>query len=224
MPATLRRRAPLLALLASFALSVHALHLAPPGRTVSRTRSVTFRSVRPVACTTSSTVQAPALDEVVDRAVSSAEAEGTPRRRWFNLPRKPLLLGLLLLVLAPLLPRRRLLSLYHAYESAAIARPLLTKSVTSGVAYLLGDAIAQRRSSPGATDRGRLTRATIAGAVSHGPQLHYWTVLLERSGLPLLGKVALDQTFFALYINAAFCLLTEALQRQPLRKTLSKAR
>ena len=32
------------------------------------------------------------------------------------------------------------------------------------------------------------------------------------------------QTFFALYINAAFCVLTEALQRRPLRDTLAKVR
>ncbi len=123
---------------------------------------------------------------------------------------------------------RGLLGTYHAYEAAALARPLVTKAATSGVAYFLGDAVAQRF-SPAKFDRGRLTRATIAGTVSHGPQLHYWTLILERllpgSGVrALLGKIALDQVFFSLYINAAFCMLTEAIQRKPLGKAWAKAR
>jgi len=155
------------------------------------------------------------------------------RERWFDsLPSilrrvgKPLLLlGVFSAIASLPSARGRFWGLYRAYEAAAITRPLITKSATSGVAYLLGDTIAQRRSAAGGPlSRGRLTRATIAGAVSHGPQLHYWTVFLERSGLPLLGKIALDQTFFALYINAAFCVLTEALQRRPLRDTLAKVR
>ena len=73
------------------------------------------------------------------------------------------------------------------------------------MAYFLGDAIAQKFTR--SFDRGRLARATIAGTVSHGPQLHYWTLILEHflpgAGLKvLLGKIALDQIFFSLYINA----------------------
>merc|ERR1719393_982518 len=125
---------------------------------------------------------------------------------------------------------RRLQGAYVAYEAAAIGRPLITKAATSGVAYFLGDAVAQRFSPEKRIhDRGRLTRATIAGTVSHGPQLHYWTVFLEKifpaGGLaPLLGKIALDQTIFSLYLNAAFCVLTEAIQRKPLGQALRKAR
>jgi len=153
------------------------------------------------------------------------------QERWFDSMPSPLRrVGKPLLVLGALCgiasfpaARGRFWGLYHAYEAAAIARPLITKSATSGVAYLLGDTIAQRQAG-GPLSRSRITRATIAGAVSHGPQLHYWTVLLERSGLPLLGKIALDQTLFSLYINAAFCVLTEALQRRPLRAALAKAR
>ena len=43
---------------------------------------------------------------------------------------------------------RTSLGLYHAYEAAALSRPLLTKSATSGVAYLVGDALAQVRLAP----------------------------------------------------------------------------
>jgi hypothetical protein len=111
------------------------------------------------------------------------------RERWFDsLPSilrwvgKPLLLlGVFSATVSLPSARGRFWRLYHAYEAAAIARPLITKSATSGVAYLLGDTIAQRRSAAGprGVSRGRLTRATIAGAVSHGPQLHYWTVKLS---------------------------------------------
>jgi len=111
---------------------------------------------------------------------------------------------------------------FQAYEAAAISRPILTKGATSGVAYLAGDAIAQRLART--RDTGRLARAGIAGAVSHGPQLHAWTMLLERCSLPLVAKVALDQTIFSLYLNAAFCVCTESLQRRPLAFTLRKAR
>jgi len=120
---------------------------------------------------------------------------------------------------------------YHAYEAAAIARPLITKSATSGVAYLVGDIIAQvavprtnAEAGSRALNRGRVVRSTAAGLVSHGPQLHVWTVLLERYvnfggvvwSLPL--KIFLDQTFFASYLNAAYCFFIEAMQRRPLRE------
>ena len=111
---------------------------------------------------------------------------------------------------------------WKAYEAAALARPLVTKSATSGVAYLAGDAIAQR--CAGTRSTGRLVRACIAGTVSHGPQLHMWTALLARLHLGVVTSIVLDQTIFALYINAAFCVLTEALQRRPLGAALRKAK
>ena len=164
---------------------------------------------------------------------ASVPTAASKRRR----PLGPLLL-LPVALLAPLYARRAFTGatwLWAAYEAAAISRPLITKSATSGVAYFLGDAIAQGQTQTRADptdlkpwwrgiDLGRLTSATVAGALSHGPQLHYWTLILERSGLPLLGKVALDQTVFSLYLNAAFCVSTELMQRRPLRAALAKAR
>lgn len=147
--------------------------------------------------------------------VKQAAIRTARRRSW-------LWAGALLLALAPFAPRAALQS-YRSYEAAALASPLITKSATSGVAYLLGDSIAQSQSGKPA-DRGRLMRATIAGTFSHGPQLHWWTVLLERTGLPLLAKIALDQTIFSLYLNAAFCTVTELLQGRPLRATWAKVR
>ncbi|KAL3906603.1 MAG: hypothetical protein SGPRY_010490, partial [Prymnesium sp.] len=123
--------------------------------------------------------------------------------------------------------------MYRSYEEAALARPIITKSVTSGVAYLLGDAIAQSVDGPG-IDRGRVVRSATAGLVSHGPQasapLHVWCLLLDRycrfGGAPwaLAVKIGLDQTLFASYINAAFCVVIETLRRQPPSAVLRKAR
>ena len=46
-----------------------------------------------------------------------------------------------------------------------------------------------------------------------------------RAPLPLSSSATRPlQTLFSLYINAAFCVLTEALQRRPLRAALAKAR
>jgi hypothetical protein len=63
---------------------------------------------------------------------------------------------------------------YHAYEHAALVRPLITKSATSGVAYLVGDILAQYATNrcivPGerqelklGLNRARVLRSTAAG-------------------------------------------------------------
>jgi len=135
-------------------------------------------------------------------------------RRWADVGLRVLLIGCL--------HQSVLSGAWHAYEAAALSRPIVTKAATSGVAYFLGDSIAQQLA--GTRDAGRLASASIAGALSHGPQLHFWTMLLERFPLPLAAKVALDQTVFSLYLNAAFCVTTDLLQRRPLRIALQKVR
>ena len=91
------------------------------------------------------------------------------------------------------------------------------------MAYFLGEGLAQRVSRR-ALDGGRIWRSTVAGLVSHGPQLHYWNVLLEKyasfggAWWALPTKIVLDQTIFALYLNAAYCVCIEAMQRRPLRE------
>lgn len=138
------------------------------------------------------------------------------------------LLPLLAVCAAPAVLGRRALALYHGYEAAALARPLLVKAATSGCAYLLGDLIAQTVAVPRRLDRGRLFRSTFAGTFSHGPQLHAWTVFLDRfvsfggARWALLVKIGLDQTLFALYINGAFCMLTELMQARGLRVAWAK--
>ena len=167
------------------------------------------------------------------RAVAGEVVTQAGKRSWLRPNARQLLLSLVpaifLATRLDLILFNGAIAAYHGYEAAALARPLITKAATSGVAYFLGDAIAQRLAPPKKIEGGRLFRATFAGAVSHGPQLHYWTLILERllpgSGMrALLSKIALDQTLFSLYINGAFCLVTEAIQRKPLGEAFKKVR
>ena len=120
---------------------------------------------------------------------------------------------------------------HGAYEAAALSHPLLTKATTSGVAYLLGDMLAQRlvaRGSP--LDRWRVTRSAVAGFVSHGPQCHFWGLFLDThvqvggAATTLLAKIVLDQTVFALYLNSVFCLLLETMKGNSWRSALQQVR
>lgn len=61
----------------------------------------------------------------------------------------------------------------------------------------------------------------------------FWTLALDRfvsiggscgTWLTLGVKVLADQTLFSLYMNSAFVVLTESMQRRPLRASLAKAR
>ena len=128
----------------------------------------------------------------------------------------------------------RALLLFHAYEGAALAMPIVTKALTSGVAYLLGDVLAQRLTADGRVSKGRVVRSGIAGFASHGPQLHFWSLLLDRfvdfgSGVwalrgAVVAKIALDQAVFALYINAAYCMTLELLKRTPPKLAMQRIR
>eukprot|EP00965_Chrysotila_dentata_P233341 6199525-Pleurochrysis_carterae.AAC.9 len=57
------------------------------------------------------------------------------------------------------------LALYHAYEQAALTKPLITKGVTSAVAYFLGDGLAQRFTGTGKVDAGRVSRSALADRI-----------------------------------------------------------
>lgn len=126
--------------------------------------------------------------------------------------------------------------LMRIYETFALSWPITTKAMTSGIAYLLGDILAQRleaislRTQRGlhATDPSepvdfvRALRSGGAGFVGHGPQLHAWGVFLEKyvvlgtspcaKRIAVLVKILLDQTIFTLYVNGSYCALVEALQ------------
>jgi len=123
------------------------------------------------------------------------------------------------------------------YESAALTWPIVTKSATSGISYLLGELLALRLvRRPQTTPRGRrlvrgrLVRSTVAGLVSHGPQLHYWNVVLEKyvsfggAWWAVPTKIALDQTIFSLYLNGAYCALLELMKGNSLAQAWRKVR
>ena len=183
MRANLQVAVLLCATLGAHGLHIQATHFAP---------RITDTALRP--CSPQLSRRPPCLSRGQSLTMGAAPPAGfewgeRDRERWFDSMPSPLrrvgkpllLLGALCGIASLPAARGRFWGLYHAYEAAAIARPLITKSATSGVAYLLGDTIAQRQAG-GQLSRSRITRATIAGAVSHGPQLHYWTVKL--SSLP----------------------------------------
>ena len=80
----------------------------------------------------------------------------------------------------------------------------------------------------------RVARSGAAGFISHGPQLHYWCLFLDRFvsfgpgtwavRAALAAKILLDQTFFSLYMNAAYCALVETLSGRSLRAALARVR
>ncbi|KAL3893085.1 MAG: hypothetical protein SGPRY_014488, partial [Prymnesium sp.] len=135
-----------------------------------------------------------------------------------RMPRTELYAPASCFLLFALITRRWGALLYSSYESAAIAWPILTKAGTSALAYTAGDLLSQKFSSSKATsqpiDSRRTIRSMLAGGISHGPQLHFWCLLLEHVVGPgrVALKIVLDQTFFALYLNAAYAALTETLK------------
>jgi len=129
------------------------------------------------------------------------------------------------------------LGLLAAYGVAAANQPLLTKACTSGIAYFLGDLMAQvfeGRRRIEWLDLSRCTRNCVAGFVLHGPALHYWIQFLEGPVASFLGggqewwsictKIALDQTIFAAVLNMAYALLLGLLSANPLDEVLRRAR
>ena len=131
-------------------------------------------------------------------------------------------------------------ALFHGYESLALASPIATKSATSAVAYLLGDCLAQKASGArkknakrSKLDTARVARSGVAGLISHGPQLHAWCLFLDRfvsfggPGLAwarLAVKILLDQTFFSLYMNAAYCAIVETLSGRNVKAVWQRVR
>lgn len=135
--------------------------------------------------------------------------------------------------------------LFNIYQTLAISWPIVTKAFTSGIAYFVGDVIAQRfegvgqeenvEEAPlkepntfGKVDASRVARSTIVGFVAHGPQLHAWGVWLES--FVVLGtsplakrsavfvKILLDQTIFTMYWNGSYCAFIEILRGASMRE------
>uniref|UniRef100_A0A0G4HTK6 Uncharacterized protein n=1 Tax=Chromera velia CCMP2878 TaxID=1169474 RepID=A0A0G4HTK6_9ALVE len=100
------------------------------------------------------------------------------------------------------------------------------KALTSGAAYLLGDAIAQRleKGRSRLIDPLRAFRSGLGGFLSHGPQCHFWMLWMESNlhfggaWWNILVKIALDQTLFVMYMNCVYAFLIGALAGKPLTK------
>ena len=103
--------------------------------------------------------------------------------------------------------------LWHRYMHFLEVYPLPTKIVTSGTLYTAGDAIAQYVDGtiPARgynVDRG--LKSAVWGGIIFAPLAHVWyNRVLERyvpgSGMrSVLTKVALDQTGWALVVNAIY--------------------
>eukprot|EP00404_Azadinium_spinosum_P007527 CAMPEP_0180442566 /NCGR_PEP_ID=MMETSP1036_2-20121128/14210_1 /TAXON_ID=632150 /ORGANISM="Azadinium spinosum, Strain 3D9" /LENGTH=369 /DNA_ID=CAMNT_0022448821 /DNA_START=1783 /DNA_END=2889 /DNA_ORIENTATION=+ len=129
------------------------------------------------------------------------------------------------------------LDLLAEYGEAAAHQPLLTKACTSGIAYFVGDLMAQvfeGRRRIEWLDLSRCARNCVAGFLLHGPALHYWIQFLEGPVASFLGggqewwsictKIALDQTIFAAVLNMAYALLLGLLSANPLDEVLRRAR
>mmetsp|Transcript_6949 Transcript_6949/g.11599 ORF Transcript_6949/g.11599 Transcript_6949/m.11599 type:complete len:302 (-) Transcript_6949:464-1369(-) len=96
-------------------------------------------------------------------------------------------------------------SLWSAYNHQLTKRPLLTKSITSGVLSFTADCICQTafpEEKNKKFDLRRLMNFTVLGTVLVGPLLHTWygflvTRIPGTSALATLYRVAFDQLLFA---------------------------
>jgi len=110
--------------------------------------------------------------------------------------------------------RRAGARLYAWYDSHLRATPLRTKAVTAGAVSLCGDGIAQslerRHGSDGEAaaeapphDAARSLRQ-VCYSFCFTPLVHGWYGVLQRSALPVLGRVGADQLLFSPFAHVAF--------------------
>jgi protein Mpv17 len=68
------------------------------------------------------------------------------------------------------------------YRKLVQANPVPDKAMTSGVAYALGDLLAQRFQgrSNATVDLKRVLRSGTAGFFVHGPLCHYWMLAADQ--------------------------------------------
>jgi hypothetical protein len=118
------------------------------------------------------------------------------------------------------------------YDIHAITFPLVTKAMTSGFCFTLGDLCAQGIAGKNLStvDLGRSARSGAAGLIYHGPMAHYWLNFLDKSlsfggaWWAALPKVAADQGPMAVLDNTFYSLLTGALAFRDPREVLRDVR
>ncbi|CAM9511773.1 unnamed protein product [Choristocarpus tenellus] len=101
---------------------------------------------------------------------------------------------------------------FYRYEATVSESPIVTKALTSCVAYGLGDLTAQlfTGKTMETIDLRRTARSATAGLLVHGPLCHYWIMLMQTyldfdgAWWNFVPKVIADQTVWSLFLNAAY--------------------
>lgn len=103
-----------------------------------------------------------------------------------------------------------LAELSAGYAAALAAKPILTKSLTSGAIFALSDVAGQSIApSPQGRDHRRTFSSLLVGLCYFGPALHYWlnmiTSLIPGVGVvPTLLKTLMGQSIFGPTITGVF--------------------
>ncbi|CAM9472825.1 unnamed protein product [Chrysoparadoxa australica] len=101
---------------------------------------------------------------------------------------------------------------FYRYEDSATEFPIVTKALTSCVAYGIGDFVAQcfQGNKLDTIDLKRSARSAAAGLMVHGPLCHFW-IMWMQANLDFNGawwnfipKVIADQTVYSVFLNAAY--------------------
>ena len=100
------------------------------------------------------------------------------------------------------------MGLAASYSAALAARPILTKSMTSGAIFAVSDVAAQKIGAE-ASDVKRTITSALVGLLYFGPALHYWlqmiTSLIPGFGVKdTLCKTLMGQCFFGPTITCVF--------------------
>lgn len=99
-----------------------------------------------------------------------------------------------------------------AYEESVAEHTVLTKALTSCVAYGIGDFVAQvfRGENLQTIDLKRSARSAAAGLMVHGPMCHFWIEWMQANldfdgaWWNFIPKVIADQTVYSLVLNALY--------------------
>jgi len=101
---------------------------------------------------------------------------------------------------------------FLGYEHAVSIHPVITKAITSGVAYTLGDFAAQTFQGRNILnmDLSRSLRSGAAGFCIHGPFCHFWLQWMEMNlsfggaWWAVFPKVVADQTVWSIFLNTMY--------------------
>jgi protein Mpv17 len=121
---------------------------------------------------------------------------------------------------------------WTSYMGHLQTNPILTKAITSGTVYTIGDVIAQRteqQRNNGANgnislDGMRVLRSSLAGLIGHGPLSHAWYNVCDYSFENILHlsaawwplKILIDQTVWGPIWNNTYIVMLGLMKRETL--------